>query len=154
MVPVCFAAASTFSFSPRIRSVAASKSTSNGDVVVAADLVVVIVIPPVCSTAICGPVASYVSTDLANRAICDQAHAVLTGESLGATGSVQKLQGTRFVGRVRFSSVGVVMPRCLAHSVCVNETSVDLRHRAALGGREFGRRRDSIREFGMGVIIG
>src|SRR6476661_6639639 len=140
MVPVCFAAASTFSFSPRIRSVAASKSTSNGDVV-AADLVVVIDISPVRTTAICGPVASNVSTYLANTAICDQAHAVLTSESLGATGSAQKLQDTRFVGRVRFSSVGVVMPRCLAHSVCVNETSVDLRHRAALGRREFGRRR-------------
>ena len=117
-------------------------------------IAVSIVVPSVRTMTICGPVASNVSTDSANTAICDQAHALAIGESLGGNRIAHEFQIMRFVGCVRFSLVGVVVPRCFAYSVRVNETSVDLRHRAALGRREFGCRRDSIREVGMGVTIG
>src|SRR5882757_4157025 len=93
IVPDCFAASRTFSFSPRIRSVAASKSTSKGLMVGA--VAVAIVVPPVRTMTIYGPAASYVSMDSANTAICDQAHVVATGESLGGNRIGARIQISR-----------------------------------------------------------
>src|SRR6478735_4625067 len=157
MVPVCFAAATNFSFSPRMRSAAASKSTSNGGVevlVAAAALVEVVVAIVISFTVIaCWPsaarsLATLAQLELTMLLMTNATHFARRFEAINpqcrcATSSMKE---GYYVQLSPPCSVGVVVTRHASHAVRVDETSVDLRHRAALGGGQFGCRRDRLRD--------